>query len=221
MPSAVLIMRAVLNAYSLLGEYIMRYKIIALVALFTLPLTVVFATQKRIQRPQRKPQVITQTTPVATPTPLPPQVAELTLEAGLITNSGDVKRILRTEFFLLDAHAGELLKAAHISPADSSHIIEDPDKLVFELSLAYHFSSQSDSAAFMRAAMPVLKPHIVQSVVTDFDGKAQFKPLKPGVYYLWGVAEVGRSWAYWHLRLDLQPQQYTVTLDNKNVSFIW
>lgn len=135
--------------------------------------------------------------------------------------SGNVRRIARTKFYLFDAHPGELLKAAGVQPVDVPHVIDDPNRLVDELSMASHYSTQAESAAFMRAAMPVLKPHVVQEVVTDFDGKATFEPLKPGIYYLWGVAEIGSNWAYWNLKLDLQPKKSLLTLDNNNASSIW
>jgi pyruvate/2-oxoglutarate dehydrogenase complex dihydrolipoamide acyltransferase (E2) component len=200
----------------------MRIKLIAVTALsaFLLP-SAPAATQRSVQPRQRKQQVKPQPAPAPAATPeRVRQLADLSLEVGLVTRSGDVKKIPRTEFFLFNAHPGELLKSAGIQPKDAPRAIDDPDKLVFELSAASHFSSLPDDASFLRAAMLVLRPHVAQSVVTDFEGRAQFTSLKPGVYYLWGVAEVGRSWAYWHLKLELQPKQHSIILDNKNASLI-
>jgi hypothetical protein len=149
------------------------------------------------------------------------QQATLSLEAALIFQSGDIKPVARTTFYLIDAHPGEILKAAGIQGLSNPSKAESGEELVFDLSLALRTSIVPESAAFVRTAMSTLKPHIVQSVMTDFTGKAQFEPVKPGVYYLFGVVEIGRSSAYWNLRLELQPRKYALTLDNNNAAFIW
>ena len=85
-----------------------------------------------------------------------------------------------------------------------------------------------------------MKPHIVQSTKTDFSGKANFKPVAAGTYYLMGL--VRRQYAYvreigqgeypktdsgqrrgttsgrldWNVKIDLKPGQNFVTLDQDN-----
>ena len=67
--------------------------------------------------------------------------------------------------------------------------------------------------------MTALTPHILQTITTDFGGKASFQPVATGTYYLMGVTETpSGGWAVWNLRVDLKPGQNSVTLDQNNAA---
>jgi hypothetical protein len=80
----------------------MRAKISALVVL--LVVSIVFADGQTRQRrtPPAKPKPIPSPTATVTPTPTPTPEASLSIEAGVIFKSGDVKPVARTTFYLLD-----------------------------------------------------------------------------------------------------------------------
>lgn len=178
--------------------------------------------QRRTQRAPKPvaPKATPTPTPIPTPTPLPD--ANLQIEAGLVFKSGDVKPVARTIFYLFVGHPGEILRDGGVRASMRSANIDsaDPEILLFNLALALRTEVLPDSAAFVKLAMPVLQPHIIQQVTTDFGGKAQFAPVKPGTYYLAGFAEVGRASATWNMKSTLNPGPTAMTLDNNNASDI-
>ena len=184
--------------------------------------------QKRAQRRAAKPIVPTATptpTPVPTPipTPTPEPEASLQFDAGLIFKSGDVKPVARTTFYLFDGHLGEILRDGGVKSTMGGAQADptSPQLLLLQFALCKRTEVLPDSAAFVKLAMPVLQPHIVQTVTTDFNGKAQFPPVKPGTYYLTGFAEVGKASATWNLKITLKSGSNSVTLDNENAEELY
>ena len=147
--------------------------------------------------------------------------SNLSIEAGLVFRSGDIKPVARTTFYLLDAHPGNILKEAGVKPSDtgSGMDLEDPDKLAFSLGLAMRYAELPSERPFVSAAMEALKPHIIQTVTTDFGGKAQFSSVPAGSYYLFGVAQTPQGMALWNMKVDLNAGQNAVTLDQNNAAY--
>ena len=175
--------------------------------------------QRRATRPATPKATPTATpTPLPSPTPTPTPEGTLQIEAGLVFKSGDVKPVARTVFYLLDAEPGEILKDGGVKTSMKSFQNAPPDAkvLLFNLALAINGQILPENAEFVKAAMPVLQPHIVQTVTTDFSGKAQFSAVKIGTYYLTGFAEVGRASVTWNLKITLGPGPTTIVLDNNN-----
>lgn len=145
----------------------------------------------------------------------------LAVEAGLVYKSGDVKPVARTEFYLLDDHLGKILQQAGLEPERmSSNDGRDPaESLVFSYGLATVYSSLPDQQAFFLKAQEAIKPHIIETVTTDFGGKAQFSSVAAGTYYLMGVARTPNGMALWNLRVDMKAGQNSVTLDQNNAAY--
>jgi hypothetical protein len=144
----------------------------------------------------------------------------LSIEAGLVYRSGDVKPVARTTFYLLDAHPGTVLREAGIRPSDtSSSNPDDPDGLASLLGLAIVYADLPSEQSFLSAAMTALKPHIVQSIATDFTGKAQFASAPAGTYYLMGASKTPRGMAFWNLKVELNSGQNSITLDQNNAAY--
>jgi hypothetical protein len=61
-----------------------------------------------------------------------------------------------------------------------------------------------------------LQPHIVQRIVTGFDGKAKFEPIAIGNYYLMGVYVRERGYVIWNLKVELKSQPQNIILDQNN-----
>lgn len=160
-----------------------------------------------------------------TPSPSAPLPSEqnsvLSLEAGLVYKSGDTKPVARTTFYLLDDELGKILREAGLQPeASHQRIYNDVDRaLVSTFASSIKFRILPQYQAFYPAAMEALKPHIIQSVTTDFGGKASFEPVPPKVYYLMGFNETPRGYAIWNLKVDLKPGQNSVTLDQNNAAY--
>jgi len=149
------------------------------------------------------------------------QNSTLSLQAGLVFRSGDVKPIARTTFYLLDDDLAKILREAGVQPpARSSSSGDDPDRqLVFSFGLLSRYATSAEEQQFSRAAMDALRPHILQTVTTDFNGSVTFAPVAAGTYYVMGLAQTPRGFAIWNLRVELQGGQSSVTLDQNNAVY--
>ncbi|MDQ3219604.1 MAG: hypothetical protein M3Q26_02505 [Acidobacteriota bacterium] len=61
-----------------------------------------------------------------------------------------------------------------------------------------------------------MKPHIVQSVTTDFSGKAKFAAVAAGTYYLMGFGSTPRGFVIWNLKVALKAGETPIILDQNN-----
>lgn len=145
--------------------------------------------------------------------------SNLSFEVGLVFKSGDVKPVARATFYLLDDDLAKILKEAGLqAPRRFSSGGNPEEDLVDAFASSVRFSSLEDYKEFYPAAMTALKPHIIQSVITDFGGKGSFEPVPAGTYYLMGVTETPRGYAIWNLKVDLKLGQNSVTLDQNNAA---
>jgi hypothetical protein len=148
-------------------------------------------------------------------TPIAPAVAlptsgKLSIEAGLIFNSGDVKPVARTTFYLLDQDLGEILKP----------LGETPGTLRSGLDFLNTLSDSPKAKAQYERLKTTVQQHIVATATTGFDGKAQFSDVRAGLWFLYGAFHVGENDVAWHLKVEIKPGAETaVVLDNYNRSF--
>src|SRR5688500_7274557 len=99
----------------------------------------------------------------------------LSIETGLVFKSGDVKPLARTEFHILDDSLANILRNAGLKPPKSYGETGEADRdYVSAFAFASKYSSDPTYQEFYPRAIEALKPHIVQSVTTDFSGKARF-----------------------------------------------
>jgi hypothetical protein len=146
--------------------------------------------------------------------------AILKIEAGLVFRSGDVKPVARTTFYLLDADPAQVLKEGGVKR--ESEIEREELDPMFDLALALRFQTLEKNQTYLTAAMVALKPHIIGTAVTGFDGKAEFSPIITGTYNLMGVVpEIGKSSAFWNLKITLKAGPQTIVLDNHNTGMIF
>lgn len=159
---------------------------------------------------------------------LPKQENVLSVEAALVFKSGDVKPVARTEFHLLDKSLDKILQESDfisfynssVSNSDLPQRIKDGLQKMNEIET---FAFVASFATEMKAFQPSLakaindtKPHIIYTTTTDFQGKAQFKDIKAGEYFLFGYTQVGKSVAVWNLKTEVKSGQNTIILDQNN-----
>lgn len=147
--------------------------------------------------------------------------AALSIEAALIYQSGDVKPVARTTFYLLDKSAAEVLRDAGLrSPVSLAAITKDAG---LECLIAFAKSSLSapNHEAFFSAAQKAIQPHIVKTATTDLTGKAAIQGLPAKPVYLLGVARTARGWAVWDLRIDLKAGANSAAIDQSNTAFLY
>lgn len=165
--------------------------------------------------------IVADKTPVVSPPVVLPPVEQansiVLLETGLVFKSGDVKPLARTEFHLLDDSLPNILRNAGIKPPNNLESTGDANSdYITAFAFATKYSSNSSYREFYPSALQAIKPHIVQSVTTDFGGKAKFSPVKSGTYYLIGFSATPRGVVGWNLKVDLKAGDNSVVLDQNN-----
>lgn len=140
----------------------------------------------------------------------------VSIETGVVLESGDVKPVARTQFYLLDDSLENILSDAGLERLQSS------SSLVQTLAASYYGSRKRGmSDPSITKADEAIKPHIKATVTTDFNGKGQFPSLKPGTYYLMGVGKFAQSIVIWDLKADLKAGQNAITLDQENAATVF
>jgi hypothetical protein len=142
----------------------------------------------------------------------------LSFETGLVFKSGDVKPVARATFHLLDDSLGNILRTAGLSAprnygGGSGNTDED---LVNAYASSIKYSILDGYKEFGPAAATAVRPHIIQTITTGFDGKATFEAVAAGTYYLMGMSETPKGYVIWNLKVDLKAGKNTVTLDQNN-----
>lgn len=141
----------------------------------------------------------------------------LSFETGLVFKSGDVKPVARTTFYLLDDNLAKILRDAGLqAPRSYSSDVTSDEALVDAYASSIKYSILPEFKDFFPAATTALKPHITQTVTTDFGGKATFEPVAAGTYYLMGVSETPKGYVVWNLKVELKAGKNSVTLDQNN-----
>lgn len=147
--------------------------------------------------------------------------ASLSVEAGLIYKSGDVKPAARVKLYLLDDDLGSILHAANIPLPKSFGASEKSpqQQMIYVYAFAVKFRDLPEFAAFYDKAAKEIEKHAIASNSTDFSGKAAFESLPPKTYYLMGGSQAGQSVVVWNLKIELKNGKNSVTLDNNNTAF--
>lgn len=156
-----------------------------------------------------------------TPQSTPVSKGELSIEAGLVYKSGDVKPVARNEFYLLDGDAEQILQQANIERKGK---LRNPNLTNLDayaaaeacMNIGTECPSFDASWYFHKRATEVIKPHILQRITTGFDGKAKFEPLPAGDYYVMGVMTRDKGFVCWNLKVTLKLGTQTVILDQNN-----
>lgn len=148
------------------------------------------------------------------------QKGSLSIEAGLVFQSGDVKPVARTTFYLLDADLAQILREAGITPPDkpSNNSEATDNDFIVSFAFANRYATLEKYQAFLLAATAAIKPHIIQSITTDFTGKAVFESVPEGAYYLVGVATPAKAIVAWNLKVTVKAGQTSITLDQNNAA---
>ena len=149
-------------------------------------------------------------------------MSTISIEAGLVYQSGDVKPVARTTFYLMDNQTSNILRDANVKPQattslGSAGIEAGTPEFTFGVDLAHGAKdSPNEEPGFFGAAMEAIRPHIIQTVTTAFSGKASFKPVPTKTYYIMGAKATPNGFAMWDLRVDLKPGQNSIILDQNN-----
>lgn len=110
----------------------------------------------------------------------------LSIEAGVIFKSGDVKPVARTEFYLSNKSFASVLRELEKSRGTEKKEDETDSSVLLGFALSVdliHDGGLTDKGiAGFNEDVATLKKHVLASTISDFSGKATFKPLAPGTY---------------------------------------
>lgn len=146
------------------------------------------------------------------------QKATLAIEAAVVYRSGDVKPVARVQFLILDASLPTIL-ADTPQPQDLSLITRDKSAQLI-ITYAKAALNAPGHERFFDQASAAIKPHVIASEMTGFDGKAAFENLPAKPCYLVAVTRAGQGWLIWNLKAELKPGKNKILLDQNNAAFV-
>jgi hypothetical protein len=168
--------------------------IAAITVTFALSAATVSNAQKKRKVPKAKKAAVS-------------QKGNLSIEAGIIFDSGQVNPVARAEFYLLKASAEEVIQASSNGQTALENITLDLNFPIFK-------------SGGVSRAMTAIEPYIVSSIITSFQGKATFQPVKTGNYYLFGFTKAGKSAVVWNLQIPIKGGTNSIILDNNNAALV-
>ncbi len=126
----------------------------------------------------------------------------LSIEAGIEYKYSGVQPVSRTDFYILD-------KNIFLKP-------DDGESADYHLQVYAVMTELSDKPS-LRAGV---EEATVQSTKTDFSGKAKFKPVVPGEYFVFGTARLRKGVAVWNVPIKIERGENSLILaiDNATIS---
>jgi hypothetical protein len=139
-----------------------------------------------------------------------PTMVTVNIKAGVITNAGDVKPVVRRDFLVFK----EDIKPTLATVNDR----EGKPLDVFSFYLADEYRQLDDARTF-NEALDKLKPITVATFTTDFQGNATVQlPNGDAIYWIYGSTQrVGRSSCLWYLQV-IPSKTPNLVFDNNNAS---
>jgi hypothetical protein len=147
----------------------------------------------------------------AADTSRPAAPVTVSIKAGVITNAGDVKPVVRRDFLVFKEDVKPIL--ATVNDKDGKPLD------IFSFYLADEYRELEVSRTF-NAALEKLKPVTVATFTTDFQGNATLQlPSGDASYWIYGSTQrVGRSSCMWYLQIS-PTKNSNLVFDNNNASY--
>lgn len=142
------------------------------------------------------------------PTPVPNK-AVVKVSAKVFTKNGNTRPVAKEKFYLLDKDLDTILSEANINDEEGQGL-----KNAFALSIVnpgkYRETNQK--------ALAAIKKHIVYSTVTDSQGNAEIKSVKPDNYYLFAISATANSYAIWDSQITIQIGENELMLEPQTLT---
>ena len=153
----------------------------------------------------------------------------LSIEAGIVYVMGGVQPVARSVFYMVDVDPNIFSERKIEHPAQN-FVVE-----YFIFLSAYPLlesaiiggdhmdnTQREKTNELLRHSeknVKELNPHIVQMATTDFQGRATFKPVIPGVYYIIGTYEARGGNIYWDIPVQIETGENSVMIDANNAIY--
>ena len=136
-----------------------------------------------------------------------PVQRNIPIKVAIIYNMGGAQAVAREDFYLLSKDAVQIWKEKGVIKGDQD----------FGIAFAIDRINTLDKtpSKFSEA----VKPYIVKTATTDFEGNAAFENVPEGEYYIYAVTETRGGRAVWSYKVSTTPENKTVILDNKNAYY--
>lgn len=143
----------------------------------------------------------------------------LSIRATVSLKPGYPQAVARTTFYLVDDSLANILKSAGLAIKGrdgKDKLAQTEDDYAIWFGLGANNLRMLPIGDFYGKAMATLRPHILQTVISDFDGRARFAPVKFGTYFLLGVARTPKGFAVWQMKTPLDGAAVNLLLTERN-----
>lgn len=150
----------------------------------------------------------------------------LEIEAKIIYNMGGPQPVARTSFYLIDVDPLTIRADDPVvkngrggKDLGDAELLGEATFLLFANALKEDKVTDDNAKQFLgiiEAGKSLWGPHMVSETRTDFEGKATFKDMKPGSYWLLGMSETRKGFCLWNLNMQVNRGENKVLLDQHN-----
>ncbi|MDQ3816459.1 MAG: carboxypeptidase-like regulatory domain-containing protein [Acidobacteriota bacterium] len=129
---------------------------------------------------------------------------KISIKAAIIYSVGGAQAVARENFYLLKKDAFQIWKEAGLVKAGKNFWLDFSIERIYE--------TKEKPLPYNEA----VKPYIVSTATTDFEGNATFENVPEGTYYIYAITETrGDGFAVWSYKVSTDETK-TILLDNKN-----
>ena len=134
---------------------------------------------------------------------IPTDKGTVVVDAKISTKTGSVQPVRNEKFYLLDKDLEDILDDANIDDESGQGL-----RNAFGMSILYP-DRYGDTR---QKALSAIGKHTKYTALTDSNGKASIKDIKPDSYYLFGITKTKTGFAIWSSPVVITPGQNVLNL---------
>ena len=116
------------------------------------------------------------------------------INAKISNKKGEIQSVKNEKFYLLDKDLESILAEAELEPIEGNSLSNS-----FGLSVMYPERYRE----FNRQSLEAINKYIKYNALTDSEGKASMKDVKPENYYLFGITKTKSGFAIWNSPVNI------------------
>ncbi len=197
-------------------------KLLSTIFILAFGLSVFGQTKKPL--PKTKPSVVK---PMPAPTPEIPKTSTVQIEAAVIFRNGDVVPVARNTFYFLSNDLAKTLNTPEMKQLAVNDVKNNPHPSLSGIlneqlkkedlaSLLYRMRLGKSFATYNQAVTEAILKTVKFQAVSDFQGKAEFKDVPQGKYFLFSQYEIRKAFVVWHIPVESKGETTKIILDSNN-----